>query len=145
MNLKEKEPLMSKQQFRILCENFITKVQGKKIVEKSRGQKKLPKIEYNIVGKYVYLENYQSYLKFCNRDLSVFIKFMGSKLSTPIESGANHIRFRGNLKLKELKNAEKLFFIKEVLCPNCESPETVRQEGKIICFACNTNTTAVSY
>lgn len=128
-----------KAEFNENCQAFYNLIKDKEIKNLSRGQQNLPKLNYAVRGNYVYIENHQAFLNYCNRKLVHLTKYFTQKLGCAIEHTSNYLRIRGNLKLDLIKHAEKQFYLKEVLCTFCNSPETERTQNEISCFNCHQN------
>lgn len=123
--------------FQQVVQTFHALLADKKIRTVSRGEKNLPKLNYTVKGNYVYIQNYQSYLNYCNRKLPQLIKFFTLKLGCAIEHTDKHLRIRGNLKIELIKFTERQFYLKEILCVYCGSPETERIDNQIFCSNCS--------
>lgn len=126
------------EQFKEDCDLFLELMKDKVIKQTARGEENLPRLRYTVKGNYLYVENYQTFLNYCNRSAPHLIKFFNTKLSCLVELLDSVIRIRGNIKLDLIRQIEKQFYLKEVLCPFCTSPETKRLSStEITCLNCN--------
>ena len=126
-------------------EKFLDKVsalkdlcEGKIISGGTRGQKVIPKLSYATQGKWTYISNYQAFCKHIGRSYKFLGKYFASKLGTPYQISESEFKLRGSNKINTYKHIENLIYNEEVLCYNCKSPDTVRDDltNEISCGSC---------
>ena len=117
-------------------EDFSTLTLNKKVPLVSRGRTNLPVLSYKVQGNYFYIENYQALAKYTNRSIDLLSKFFSARLGCIAEVTDSYFRLKGNLKIVRVKQTEKLYYSKEVLCPVCQSPETNRKQDLVFCLNC---------
>lgn len=116
----------------------LKKLCGGEITTNTRGQKMIPKLSYSTQGKWTYVINYQSLCKHISRSLKFLGKFFASKLGTPYQISETEFKLRGSNKIITYKHIENLLYSEEVLCYNCNSPDTIRDDtlNEIKCTSC---------
>lgn len=107
--------------------------------QSTRGQKVIPKLIYHPSGKWIIIRNHQALSKYTGRSSKFISKFFSQKLGMPSEITDSEIKFKAGVKLNRFKEIENLFYKEEILCFNCNSPDTLRnqQQSTVTCSSCN--------
>ncbi|RLF03376.1 MAG: translation initiation factor IF-2 subunit beta [Thermoprotei archaeon] len=112
----------------------------KKAFEKRRERFVIPKADVIVSGKRTFITNFKQICETINRDPKVLLKFLLKELGSPGEVADQAAMIQGEFPSKTIITLINRFVKSYVICPVCNSPDTMLvKEKKIMylkCMAC---------
>jgi len=103
-----------------------------------RGQQKICSLCYDLSHpKFIRIVNLGQYCKFIKRNIKSVAKYFAAHLGVHYEVINQRVQLKGTSTLQKLREIEKSYYEKKLLCQYCESPDTTEnEEGIVSCLSC---------